>query len=317
MSVAPHAPRQMHRQKEVMYLGGDEGDLLTAYLQQAGQVPLLTEQQERDLSIRTQQGSEQAWRHLVEANLRLVVSVAKRYSGEGMTMMDLIQEGTFGLMHAARKFDASRGNRFSTYATWWIRQAISRKIQEQSHLIYLPAHVHEEWYKLKSTSGQLWQTLGREPLLEELVAATGITACRIRDLLEVGEAPWSLEALAEWKEEDLDDLLPDRQAPALDEATDTEEQAAELRGLLTQILAPREYLVLRLRFGLDGKEPHTLLEIGRLMGVTRERARQIEDRALKKLRCAPAMRQFEWSKHKAGASQPQEHSHQVEGGEKV
>lgn len=259
-------------------------DPVRMYLKEIGKVPLLTPEEEIDLAKRMEMGDESAKKRLAEANLRLVVSIAKRYVGRGMQFLDLIQEGNLGLIKAVEKYDYSKGFKFSTYATWWIRQAITRSIADQARTIRIPVHMVETINRLIRTSRQLLQELGREPLPEELAKKLDMPVDRVREIMKISQDPVSLETPI-GKEEDshLGDFIQDEhvQIP-VDAATYTllHEQLMEVLDTLTD----REQKVLRLRFGLDDGRPRTLEEVGREFNVTRERIRQIEAKALRKLR---------------------------------
>lgn len=259
-------------------------DPVRMYLKEIGKVPLLTPEEEIDLAKRMEMGDESAKKRLAEANLRLVVSIAKRYVGRGMQFLDLIQEGNLGLIKAVEKYDYSKGFKFSTYATWWIRQAITRSIADQARTIRIPVHMVETINRLIRTSRQLLQELGREPLPEELAKKLDMPVDRVREIMKISQDPVSLETpIGEEEDSHLGDFIQDEhvQIPA-DAATYTllHEQLMEVLDTLTD----REQKVLRLRFGLDDGRPRTLEEVGREFNVTRERIRQIEAKALRKLR---------------------------------
>ncbi len=259
-------------------------DPVRMYLKEIGKVPLLTAEEEIDLAQRMGQGDESAKRKLVEANLRLVVSIAKRYVGRGMLFLDLIQEGNLGLIKAVEKFDYQKGFKFSTYATWWIRQAITRAIADQARTIRIPVHMVETINKLIRVSRQLLQEYGREPLPEEIAAEMGIPEDKVREIMKIAQEPVSLETpIGEEEDSHLGDFIPDDDAPAPAEAaafTLLKEQLMDVLDTLTS----REEKVLRLRFGLDDGRARTLEEVGKEFNVTRERIRQIEAKALRKLR---------------------------------
>ena len=259
-------------------------DPVRMYLKEIGKVPLLTAEQEVEIAKRMTEGDEYAKQELAEANLRLVVSIAKRYVGRGMLFLDLIQEGNLGLLKAVEKFDYNKGFKFSTYATWWIRQAITRAIADQARTIRIPVHMVETINRLVRVNRQLLQELGREPKPAEIGEAMGITEEKVREIMKVAQEPVSLETpIGEEEDSHLGDFIPDDDAPApADVAAYTllKEQLMEVLDTLT----PREEKVLRLRFGLDDGKARTLEEVGREFNVTRERIRQIEAKALRKLR---------------------------------
>ena len=259
-------------------------DPVKIYLKEIGRVPLLTAEEEIELATRMAQGDKNARKRLSEANLRLVVSIAKRYVGRGMQFLDLIQEGNLGLIKAVEKFDYTKGYKFSTYATWWIRQAITRSIADQARTIRIPVHMVETITKVKKVSSQLLHENGHEPTPQEIADRLGITVDRVREILRISQDPVSLETpIGEEEDSHLGDFIPDEDAPAPAEAasrTLLKEQLSEILGTLT----PREEKVLRLRFGLEDGRPRTLEEVGKEFDVTRERIRQIEAKALRKLR---------------------------------
>ncbi len=259
-------------------------DPVRMYLKEIGKVPLLTAEEEVILAKRMEAGDDTAKHELAEANLRLVVSIAKRYVGRGMLFLDLIQEGNLGLIKAVEKFDYKKGYKFSTYATWWIRQAITRAIADQARTIRIPVHMVETINKLIRISRQLLQEYGREPTPEEIAKAMGITENKVREIIKIAQEPVSLETpIGEEEDSHLGDFIQDEDAPAPAEAASN----ALMKELLWDVLdslTPREAKVLRLRFGLDDGNPRTLEEVGREFNVTRERIRQIEAKALRKLR---------------------------------
>ena len=259
-------------------------DPVRMYLKEIGRVPLLTAEEEVALAKRMQEGDEIAQKRLAEANLRLVVSIAKRYVGRGTLFLDLIQEGNLGLIKAVEKFDYTKGYKFSTYATWWIRQAITRAIADQARTIRIPVHMVETINKLIRVSRQLLQQLGREPLPEEIAKEMDISVERVREIMKIAQEPVSLETpIGEEEDSHLGDFIEDQDAPAPADAASfmlLKEQLEEVLDTLT----PREEKVLRLRFGLDDGRARTLEEVGQNFGVTRERIRQIEAKALRKLR---------------------------------
>ncbi|HHW12450.1 MAG TPA: RNA polymerase sigma factor RpoD [Firmicutes bacterium] len=259
-------------------------DPVRMYLKEIGRVPLLSPEDELELARRAQAGDENAKRRLAEANLRLVVSIAKRYVGRGMLFLDLIQEGNLGLIKAVEKFDYHKGFKFSTYATWWIRQAITRAIADQARTIRIPVHMVETINKLIRVSRQLLQTLGREPTAEEIAEEMGMNVERVREIIKIAQEPVSLETpIGEEEDSHLGDFIEDQDVPAPAEAASfrlLKEQLEEVLDTLTS----REEKVLRLRFGLEDGRARTLEEVGQVFGVTRERIRQIEAKALRKLR---------------------------------
>lgn len=259
-------------------------DPVRMYLKEIGRVPLLTAEEEVELAMAMEAGSEEAKRALVEANLRLVVSIAKRYVGRGMSFLDLIQEGNLGLMRAVDKFDYHRGYKFSTYATWWIRQAITRAIADQARTIRIPVHMVETINKLIRVSRQLVQELGREPTAEEIAELMDMTPEKVREILKISQDPVSLETpIGEEDDSHLGDFIEDQDALAPADAAAFELLKEQLEEVL-HTLTEREEMVLRLRFGLDDGKPRTLEEVGKRFNVTRERIRQIEAKALRKLR---------------------------------
>ncbi|MBA1435062.1 RNA polymerase sigma factor RpoD, partial [Bombilactobacillus bombi] len=259
-------------------------DPVRMYLKEIGRVPLLNAQQEVELAQRIEKGDEEAKQQLAEANLRLVVSIAKRYVGRGMHFLDLIQEGNMGLMKAVEKFDYRKGFKFSTYATWWIRQAITRAIADQARTIRIPVHMVETINKLIRIQRQLLQDLGREPTPEEIGAEMDIPTPKVRDILKIAQEPVSLETpIGEEDDSHLGDFIEDDDATSPEDHASYELLKEQLESVL-DTLTDREENVLRLRFGLDDGRTRTLEEVGKVFGVTRERIRQIEAKALRKLR---------------------------------
>ena len=259
-------------------------DPVRMYLKEIGKVPLLTADEEIELAKRMEEGDEEAKRKLAEANLRLVVSIAKRYVGRGMLFLDLIQEGNLGLIKAVDKFDYRKGYKFSTYATWWIRQAMTRAIADQARTIRIPVHMVETINKLIRVSRQLLQEYGREPTPEEIAKVMNISESKVREIIKIAQEPVSLETpIGEEEDSHLGDFIPDDDAPAPAEAASFTLMKEQLLDVL-DTLTPREEKVLRLRFGLDDGHQRTLEEVGKEFKVTRERIRQIEAKALRKLR---------------------------------
>ncbi len=264
--------------------GMSTDDPVKVYLKEIGRVPLLLPEEEIELSIKIAEGDEYAKKRLSEANLRLVVSIAKRYVGRGMQFLDLIQEGNLGLIKAVEKFDYTKGFKFSTYATWWIRQAITRAIADQARTIRIPVHMVETINKVKKVSSQLLHKNGHEPTAEEIAVELDMPAEKVREIMRVAQEPVSLETpIGEEEDSHLGDFIPDDEAPAPADAASRmllREQLRDVLGTLTK----REARVLSLRFGLEDGRPRTLEEVGKEFDVTRERIRQIEAKALRKLR---------------------------------
>lgn len=259
-------------------------DPVRMYFKEIGKVPLLTAEEERDLAIRIEQGDEEAKKKLCESNLRLVVSIARRYLNRGLSFLDLIQEGNLGLIKAVEKFDYTKGYKFSTYATWWIRQAITRSIADQARTIRIPVHMVETINKLIRISRQLLQEYGREPTSEEIAEEMGITVEKVREIKKISQDPVSLETpIGEEEDSHLGDFIPDEDIPSPVDAAAYSMLQKQLREVL-DTLSEREKKVLILRFGLDDGRPRTLEEVGKEFNVTRERIRQIEAKALRKLR---------------------------------
>ena len=259
-------------------------DPVRMYLKEIGKVSLLTQEAEIELAVRMSQGDEEAKRRMAEANLRLVVSIAKRYVGRGMLFLDLIQEGNLGLIKAVEKFDYTKGYKFSTYATWWIRQAITRAIADQARTIRIPVHMVETINKVIRVSRQLLQELGHDPSAEEIAAEMNIPVEKVRDILKIAQEPVSLETpIGEEEDSHLGDFIPDEDASEPSEAASFSLLKEQLMSVLAT-LTPREEKVLRLRFGIEDGRTRTLEEVGKEFNVTRERIRQIEAKALRKLR---------------------------------
>jgi RNA polymerase primary sigma factor len=287
-AVVPFIDPRVEPEEEEIDMSIPEGitidDPVRMYLKEIGKVPLLSSDEEIVLAQRMEAGDTEAKKRLAEANLRLVVSIAKRYVGRGMLFLDLIQEGNLGLIKAVEKFNYRMGYKFSTYATWWIRQAITRAIADQARTIRIPVHMVETINKLIRVSRQLLQELGRDPLPEEIAKEMGMTVEKVREIMKISQEPVSLETpIGEEEDSHLGDFIPDEDAPAPAEAaafTMLKEQLIDVLDTLT----PREEKVLRLRFGLDDGRARTLEEVGREFNVTRERIRQIEAKALRKLR---------------------------------
>ena len=268
-------------------------DPVRMYLKEIGRVPLLTAEEEVDLARRMEAGDESARHRLEEANLRLVVSIAKRYVGRGMLFLDLIQEGNLGLLKAVEKFDYSKCYKFSTYATWWIRQAITRAIADQARTIRIPVHMVETINKYIRVSRQLLQELGRDPTPEEIAHRMGLSVARVREIMKISQEPVSLETpIGEEEDTHLSDFIEDEAAPDPADAASMLLLKEQISEVLTT-LAPREAEVLRLRFGLVDGRSRTLEEVGQNFGVTRERIRQIEAKALRKLRHPVRLRKLQ------------------------
>ena len=279
---------QMESAKDMEKMLQQEGlaidDPVRMYLKEIGKVPLLDTEAELEIAQRMADGDEEAKKMLIEANLRLVVSIAKRYVGKGMFFLDLIQEGNLGLMKAVEKFDYTKGYKFSTYATWWIRQAITRAIADQARTIRIPVHMVETIHKVSRYQRQLLQELGHEATAEEVAEKIGMSADKVREIMKIAQDPVSLETpIGEEEDSHLGDFIPDDDSPAPQEAA----SFAMLREQLSEVLhtlTPREEHVLKLRYGLDDGRPRTLEEGGKEFNITRERIRQIEAKALRKLR---------------------------------
>ncbi len=279
------ADEEQVEEQSIDDMGGALPELLDSYLREIGHTPLLKPEQEVALAKRVEQGDKDAANMMAQANLRLVVSVARRYLNRGLPLEDLIAEGNIGLLRAVQKYEWQRGYRFSTYAVWWIRQAITRAIADKGRTIRLPVHVGEALTKRSKAVGQLTTELGREPTPEELDAVLGADASFIGAAVVAAQAPLSLGmAVGEDGEEQLVDFLPDEAAVTPEEGAVRRVSAEETRQVMNDVLTEREREVLKLRFGLDGSSPESLDVVGRRLGVTRERARQIEAEALRKLR---------------------------------
>ena len=259
-------------------------DPVRMYLKEIGKIPLLTPEREAYLAERISQGDKQAKDELIEANLRLVVSIAKRHVGKGMYFLDLIQEGHLGLIKAVEKFDHSKGYKFSTYATWWIRQAITRAIADQARTIRIPVHMVETIHKVSRKTRELLQELGREPTTDEVAEALGMTADKVREIMKIAQDPVSLETpIGEEEDSHLGDFVEDNDSPAPSDSASYSLLREQLCAIL-HTLTPREEQVIKLRFGLEDGRPRTLEEVGKKFEITRERIRQIEAKALRKLR---------------------------------
>ena len=259
-------------------------DPVRMYLKEIGKIPLLTPEREAYLAERISEGDKKAKDELIEANLRLVVSIAKRHVGKGMYFLDLIQEGNLGLIKAVEKFDHSKGYKFSTYATWWIRQAITRAIADQARTIRIPVHMVETIHKVSRTTRQLLQEFGREPTTDEVAEALGMTADKVCEIMKIAQDPVSLETpIGEEEDSHLGDFVEDNDSPAPSDSASYSLLREQLCAIL-HTLTPREEQVIKLRFGLEDGRPRTLEEVGRKFEITRERIRQIEAKALRKLR---------------------------------
>jgi RNA polymerase primary sigma factor len=262
-------------------------DSLRLYLREIGKVPLLTADQEVSLAKRIERGDMAAKQHMIEANLRLVVSIAKGYLGRGLSFLDLIQEGSLGLIRAVEKFDYRKGYKFSTYATWWIRQAVTRAIADKARTIRIPVHMVEKLNKVVHIERQLVQRLGREPQPEEIAEELELTTDDVREILRMSQLPVSLEKpIGEEEDSSLGDFVPDEQAESPFDTASLSLRREDVE-LALAALPERERRVIELRYGLDGSQPCTLEEVGRAFGVTRERIRQIENNTLKKLESLP------------------------------
>ena len=285
LKAADHTAEEAKKETSSSLSSGVKvNDPVRMYLKEIGRVPLLSADEEKELALKIEQGDEEAKQHLAEANLRLVVSIAKRYVGRGMSLLDLIQEGNMGLMKAVEKFDYRKGFKFSTYATWWIRQAITRAIADQARTIRIPVHMVETINKLIRIQRQMLQDLVREPIPEEIGAEMDMPTQKVRDILKIAQEPVSLETpIGEEDDSHLGDFIEDQDATSPADHAAYELLKEQLNDVL-DTLTDREENVLRLRFGLDDGRTRTLEEVGKVFGVTRERIRQIEAKALRKLR---------------------------------
>jgi RNA polymerase primary sigma factor len=267
-----------------------ESDAVMTYLREIGRVPMITHEREIELAQRIEMGDREAMKQFILANLRLVVSIAKRYVGRGLTLLDLIQEGNIGLIRAVQRYDWRRGHRFSTHATWWIRQAISRAVADKGRTIRLPVYVNTALNRIRRERQRLLQELGREPTEEELAEATGLDPIRMVELQAAPGAPVSLELpVGEDEEQELGDVLADTESASPEDIATKQTLKVEVQRVLEAVLTPRERLVLQLRFGLGNSQAHPLEQVGRELGITRERVRQIEAGALAKLRQPPVL----------------------------
>jgi RNA polymerase primary sigma factor len=267
-----------------------ESDAVMTYLREIGRVPMITHEREIELAKRIESGDRDAMKQFILANLRLVVSIAKRYVGRGLTLLDLIQEGNIGLIRAVQRYDWRRGHRFSTHATWWIRQAISRAVADKGRTIRLPVYVNTALNRIRRERQRLLQELGREPTELELAEATGLDPIRMVELQAAPGAPVSLELpVGEDEEQELGDVLADTESASPEDLATTQTLKDEVQHVLESVLTPREQLVLQLRFGLGNSQAHPLEQVGRELGITRERVRQIEAGALAKLRQPPVL----------------------------
>jgi len=267
-----------------------ESDAVMTYLREIGRVPMITHEREVELAKRIEMGDRDAMKQFILANLRLVVSIAKRYVGRGLTLLDLIQEGNIGLIRAVQRYDWRRGHRFSTHATWWIRQAISRAVADKGRTIRLPVYVNTALNRIRRERQRLLQELGREPTEQELADATGLDPLRMIELQSAPGAPVSLELpVGEDEEQELGDVLADTESASPEDIATTQTLKDEVQRVLESVLTPRERLVLQLRFGLGNGQAHPLEQVGRELGITRERVRQIEAGALAKLRQPPVL----------------------------
>lgn len=279
-----------HDESMVNAADAGESDAVMTYLREIGRVPMITHEREIELAKGIEAGDRDAMKQFILANLRLVVSIAKRYVGRGLTLLDLIQEGNIGLIRAVQRYDWRRGHRFSTHATWWIRQAISRAVADKGRTIRLPVYVNTALNRIRRERQRLLQELGREPTELELAEATGLDPVRMVELQAAPGAPVSLELpVGEDEEQELGDVLADTESASPEELATTQTLKDEVQRVLESVLTPREQLVLQLRFGLGNGQAHPLEQVGRELGITRERVRQIEAGALAKLRQPPVL----------------------------
>jgi RNA polymerase primary sigma factor len=279
-----------HEDHNINSMDAGESDAVMTYLREIGRVPMITHEREIELAQRIEAGDREAMKQFILANLRLVVSIAKRYVGRGLTLLDLIQEGNIGLIRAVQRYDWRRGHRFSTHATWWIRQAISRAVADKGRTIRLPVYVNTALNRIRRERQRLIQELGREPTEEELAEATGLDPIRMVELQSAPGAPVSLELpVGEDEEQELGDVLADTESASPEDLATTQTLKDEVQRVLESVLTPRERLVLQLRFGLGNSQAHPLEQVGRELGITRERVRQIEAGALAKLRQPPVL----------------------------
>ena len=271
-------------EKLISMEGFNIDDPVRIYLKDIGKIPLLSPEREMYLAEQISLGDEAAKNELIEANLRLVVSIAKRHVGKGMYFLDLIQEGNRGLIKAVEEFDYSKGYKFSTYATWWIRQSITRAIADQARTIRIPVHMYETIHKVSRTARQLLQELGRDPTTDEIAESLGMTADKVREIMKIAQDPVSLETpIGEEEDSHLGDFVEDNDSPAPSDSASYSLLREQVRNIL-HTLTPREEQVIKLRFGLEDGRQRTLEEVGKLFKITRERIRQIEAKALRKLR---------------------------------
>ena len=287
-SVSSDSAPEVDDNEDIDKLLADEGvavdDPVRMYLKDIGKIPLLDPDREAILAEKIAEGDEAAKNEMVEANLRLVVSIAKKYVGKGMYFLDLIQEDNLGLIKAVEKFDHTKGYKFSTYATWWIRQAITRAIADQARTIRIPVHMVETIHRVSRTSRQLLQEFGREPTIDEIAEKLGMSADKVREIMKAAQDPVSLETpIGEEDDSHLGDFIPDDSSPTPAEAVSYQLLREQLNKVL-HTLTPREEMVIKLRFGLEDGRTRTLEEVGREFNITRERIRQIEAKALRKLR---------------------------------